>query len=218
MALRERVVSAMTATEDQDLMARIVAGDEQALGALYDRCGGLVYTIALRITGDPRRAQEVTQDVFQIVWTDMVSYAAVVRTVTDWIVGITRHWAIEVARWRRYTLSRHELSLDDLEAPQARHSRDTAHQAVLGLSVRTALTSLPEEQLEAIRLTYFGGLHVNEIASTLGVPVGTVKTWLRLGLVRLRAVLELDGAAGTASGETSKGTDRVERLPARNNE
>ncbi len=218
MARRERVVLAVAAPEDQALLARIVAGDEQALGVLYDRCGGLVYTIALRIAGDPLRTQEVTQDVFRIVWTNEVSYAAVTHTVTDWIVGIARHRAIEATRSRQCTLSRHELSLDALEAPQARHSRDTAQQAMLRLSVRRALASLPEEQLEVIRLTYFGGLHVNEIASTLGVPVGTVKTRLRLGLVRLRAVLELDGAAGTASGETSKGTDRVERLPARNNE
>ncbi len=217
MGLRERVVPTAAATVDQDLLARIVDGDEHALGALYDRCGSHVYTIALCITGDPLRAQEVTQDVFQIVWTDVVSYAPVAGTVTDWIVGIARHRAIEATRSQQYTLGRHEVSLDDLKAPQTWHSRDTAHQAVLGLSVRTALASLPDEQLEAIRLTYFGGLRVNEVASTSGVPVGTVKTRLRLVLVRVRAVLEMDRAAKAASSDTSNGMDCCERLPARNN-
>ena len=218
MGLRERVVPAVAAMEDQALLARIVDGDEHALGALYDRCGGFVYTIALRITGDPLRAQEVTQDVFQIVWTDVVSYAAAAGTVTDWIIGVTRHRALEATRSQHSTLGRHALSLDDLNAPQARHRRNTSQQAVLGLSVRTALASLPEAQLEVIRLTYFGGLRVNEIASTLGVPVGAVKTRLRLALVRLRVVLEMDRAAGAASGATQQGTDRFERLSASNKE
>lgn len=175
---------------DEDLLALIAQRDELALGVLYDRYGRLVFSIALRVTGDRETAEEITQDVFQIVWQQVEGFRAAAGTVPGWIVGITRHRAIDETRSRRHKARQREAVTEEttLEQMPAGDGNDVEQQAVLRSDVNSALSALPMAQRQTIELAYYGGLTCVEIASTLGTSVGTVKTRMRLGLVKLRAI------------------------------
>ena len=99
---------------DDELLRLIAQGDEQALGALYDRYGRLVFNIALRVTDDRLCAEEVTQDVFHRVWTHAYGFRPVAGSPAGWIIGITRHRAIDEIRSSRYKGRQREVWLDDL--------------------------------------------------------------------------------------------------------
>ena len=173
---------------DEELLILIAGGDEQALGALYDRHGRLVFAIALRVTGDRLTAEEVTQDVFQIVWQQTAGFRAASGTVPAWIIGITRHRAIDRIRSARHQARQRDASFDDAAAVLT-DTVDVADATAIRSDVRAALDSLPTEQRQVLELAYYGGLTSGEIASSMGTPVGTVKTRLRLGLTRLRSLL-----------------------------
>jgi RNA polymerase sigma-70 factor (ECF subfamily) len=181
---------------DDELLALIAQGNDEALGLLYDRYGRLVYSIALRITGDRQSSEEVTQDVFQIVWQHVAGFRASEGSPGGWLVGITRHRAIDETRSRRHKTRAREVSTEDAPLDALRDGSNVERQAVLRTDVRAALGDLPTAQREAIELAYYGGMTCNEIASSTGMPVGTVKTRLRLGLTKLRSTL-LPGWLGT---------------------
>jgi RNA polymerase sigma-70 factor (ECF subfamily) len=188
-AVRAARLEERTQARDEDLMVDIIRGDTDALAAVYDRHGGLVFTVALRITADPLAAEEVTQDVFQIVWTRAHTFRPATGTLAAWIIGITRHCAVDKIRARPYQRRQSDLWLD--ETPQGMLGDGThfEEQAALRGTVRAALATLPPEQCHVLELAYYGGLSAAEIATSLAVPIGTVKTRLRLGLVKLRAAL-----------------------------
>ncbi len=174
---------------DEELLALIAHGDEHALGALYDRYGRLVFSLALRVVGDRFGAEEVTQDVFQIVWQQTAGFRAESGTVPAWITGITRHRAIDRIRSQRHRARQHDTPIDDAAGAMLTDKVDVADEAAIRSDVRAALGDLPSEQRQVLELAYYGGLTTGEIASSMGTPVGTVKTRLRLGLTRLRAAL-----------------------------
>jgi len=173
---------------DEDLLLMIQRSDAQALMVLYDRYGRLVYSIALRIIGDPSSAEEVAQDVFQIVWQSAGGFRAGMGSPGGWLVGITRHRAIDEIRSRRHKAREREVTTG-WEPVEIGDTSDLAQQVALRSDVEAALTHLPDPQRQAIEMAYFGGLTCNEIAMSLGTSSGTVKTRLRLGLVKLRAIL-----------------------------
>lgn len=176
-------------TSDEEVLTRSAQGDPDALATLYDRHGGLVFRLALCITGDRRGAEEVTQDVFQIVWRQAHTFRPAAGTVAAWLIGITRHRAIDELRSRRSTSRRRELCMDTAPVGELGEQAACEPPAVFRTEVRAAVAALPAEQRHAIELAYFGGLSGPEIAASLGIPLGTVKTRLRRALVRLRAVL-----------------------------
>lgn len=173
---------------DEEVLALVALRDEQALGMLYDRYGRLVYSVALRITGDRLSAEEVTQDVFQIVWQQAGAFRSAAGSPGGWLVGITRHRAIDELRSRRHKSRQREISTETAPAERLTDESDVEQQAVMRIDIYAALAELPTAQRQTIELAYYGGLTSNEIASSLGLPVGTVKTRLRLGLVKLRSV------------------------------
>ncbi|MFL5801034.1 MAG: RNA polymerase sigma factor [Roseiflexaceae bacterium] len=176
------------AATDEELIRRILRRDEPALGAVYDRYGGLVYTIALRITGNREAAEEVTQDVFQAVWQGAGSFQ-LSGSFPAWLAGITRHRAIDLTRSRRYRARAREEAIEPDFAGAAAASDSATDTLPLRTVVRTALAELPPTQRQAIELAYYGGLTHVEIAGRLGEPVGTIKSRMRLGLTRLRGLL-----------------------------
>lgn len=182
-------VNERTSLRDEELLGLIVAGDDQALGALYDRYGRLVFSLAMRVVGDRFGAEEVTQDVFQIVWQQCEGFRASAGTVPAWMIGITRHRAIDRIRTRYHKSGERNTPIDDAAPGTLRASTNVEQEVVMRSDVQAALAELPVEQRNAIELAYYGGLSATEIASSLGTPVGTVKTRLRLGLSKLRAVL-----------------------------
>ncbi|WP_298820033.1 sigma-70 family RNA polymerase sigma factor [Chloroflexus sp.] len=176
---------------DDLLIDLIVQREEAALGELYDRYAALVYAIALRVTADRQTAEEVMQDVFQNIWQTAGGFRRQSGAVSGWIIGITRHRAIDALRSKRERGRSREVTGIDVSAmpPAATKIDDDLEQRALQETVRAALADLPQAQRQAIEMAYYGGLTQMEIAKRLGEPIGTIKTRIRLGLTRLRDVL-----------------------------
>lgn len=177
------------APPDEELIARVRWREEPALAAIYDRYGRLIYTIALRIVGDRESAEEVTQDVFQAVWQSAGSFQPN-GNFSAWLIGIARHRAIDATRSRRHRARAREELLDDERVAGRGEGDGHADLLMLRTVVRNALAELPASQRQAIELGYYGGLTHAEIAAQLGEPVGTVKSRMRMGLIKLRELLK----------------------------
>ena len=181
----------MPAPREDGLQARlssIAAGDEQALSALYDETSALVYTIALRILGNAADAEEVTIDVYAQIWRAASSYHPGRGTVNSWLTMIARTRAIDRLRTRN---RRPEQPIES--AATAVTDRLTPEQETAGHEeqqrVRVALAALPTEQRKVIELACYGGWTQSELARAMRLPLGTVKTRMRLGMWKLREEL-----------------------------
>ena len=179
---------------DEAVIHRIVKGDHNALGALYDLHGRAVYSLAMRIVGDPAEAEEVAQDVFLQVWRAPGRYDKGRATVAGWLMMMTRSRAIDRVRARQARpigAAAGEIAIaslaDDAVGPEA---SIITGQAVERLKV--ALKELPNAMRAAIELAYYEGLTQSAIAERLGEPLGTVKTRMRTGLQKLRLALGPD--------------------------
>ncbi len=179
---------------DEALLRRIARAEPQALGELYDRYGRLVYSLAVRMVGEGGLAEEITQDVFVQVWRKAGTYRPELGRPLTWLASIARHRAIDALRRRktRPPVLLDGLDLDDapLKSADERTPPLQAEQAQARERVLRALANLPEEQRAALLLAYFEGLSHRELAERLDQPLGTVKTRLRLGLQKLRQLLE----------------------------
>lgn len=180
-------------TPDVALVRAMAAGDERALGVLYDRWQPLLYSLVLHVVGDPGDAEEVLEDALWQAWRQAGSYTESRGSVRTWLATIARSRALDRVRVRR--AARRDVSIDDAPAA-AELAIDTdgpaeaAEAADLRTRVRMALSSLPPDQRETVELAYFGGLSQTEIAAATGQPLGTVKTRARLALQKLRTALE----------------------------
>lgn len=172
---------------DLDLIQAMRRGAEAALETLYRRYGGLVYTLGLRIVGDPELAREVLQDTFLSTWAGREAYDPSRGRVPWWLMGIARNRAVDLLRSRSHQARLRErndgpLSLNPAVASQAAAQPDVA----LRTAVRQALEVLSIPQRQAIELAFYGGLTQAEIARELGEPLGTVKSRTREAMERLR--------------------------------
>lgn len=177
---------------DEEIMALVAAGDNAALGVLYDRYGASVFSLALRVLSDRQVAEELVQETFVRVWRQSSSYEAIRGALASWILGIVRNLAIDELRRRS---ARPQAAIGDvterLALVESAHD-DPAEQVDARIrheTVTGALNQLPRAQREVLELAYFGGLSQSEIAARLGDPLGTVKTRMRLGLQKLRSIL-----------------------------
>jgi RNA polymerase sigma-70 factor (ECF subfamily) len=173
---------------DVQLMERVQADEPEAFGALYDRFGARAFRVAGTTVRDSARAEDIVQEAFLSVWRSRARYQPAYGSVGGWIMGIVRNRAIDAhrsnSRHDRRRASDEDLeerlaATDDLEAVAG--ERDDAAQ------LRETLARLPEAQREVIAFAYFGELSASEIARELGIPLGTVKGRMRLGLEKLRA-------------------------------
>ena len=170
-------------------MERLANGDLGALDGLYEHYGAMAFSIAYRITGDRTAAEDVVQEAFLGAWRNAARYVDARGTVRTWLLSIVHHRAIDAIRRRRPTT---ELPEADAPLPGVLTLPDTWDEVSQRLDRETvvaALGSISSVQREAIELAYFGGLTQTEIAERTGVPLGTVKGRLRLGLAGLRAAL-----------------------------
>ena len=177
----------VSADADHSAVARMAAGDQTALGEFYDRHGRAVYSLAFRILRDQRDAEEVVQDVFAQAWRESARYNTRRGSVMAWLMTLTRSRAVDRLRGRR---SRPE------SAPGADPRAEITDAAALADEqlawsvradlVRAALDALPVLQRVAIELAFYEGLTHAEIAARLEEPLGTVKTRIRQGLLKLR--------------------------------
>ncbi|MFI8327316.1 sigma-70 family RNA polymerase sigma factor [Streptomyces sp. NPDC085529] len=182
---------AATAT-DEGIARGLVGGDEHCLAVAYQRWGRLVHTLAARALGDPREAEDVTQQVFVAAWRGRANFRPDRGTLPAWLTGITRRKIADAlaARTRRTELAsalggslEHESRADD--GPERILDR---------MVVTEELSRLPRVQRDILELAYFADLTQTQIADRTGMPLGTVKSHARRGLLRMRHSLELAGA------------------------
>jgi RNA polymerase sigma-70 factor (ECF subfamily) len=176
---------------DPDLVIQLAAGSQEALAALYDRYGRLAYSVALRILGDPGRAEDAVQDAFLKIWTHASSFDARRGSLRTWLLASVRNRSIDYLRGRG-AHERQELELQPALAEVGPRS-DPWREVSLSLertAVREAMSSLPAEQRQAVELAYFAGYSHREIADMTSVPLSTVKGRMRLALEKLSSYLQ----------------------------
>ena len=176
---------------DAQLLALVTRGENWALAELYDRYARLVFAIALKILNDRASAEEIVQQVFIKVWRSARDYRVERGKFTTWMMSIAQHQCIDELRRRRVRpviqpgaeelLS--ELASDDDPAQAVQFTFELTR-------VREALQQIPAEQRMVIELAFWGGLTQQEIAIYCHSPLGTVKTRLRLGMQRLKRLLQ----------------------------
>lgn len=184
---------------DSALVERMIAGDESALSALYDRYSGMLFAMLVRILRDPQAAEEILQDLFLQLWRGAARFDAGRGSLPAWLMVIGRNRALSRLRTRE-----HREIPEDIEAFPANavassvNLEDDAERSLLMEKLRTAMATLPAEQREAVELAYFEGMTQTEIAAHTGSPLGTVKSRVRTAMQSLKQVF--DGGTARQSG------------------
>jgi len=198
MSVPPQVLVPNDSETDAALVARMAAGDEQALGVLYDRWATTVHTLAYYLLGQADEAEDAVEETFWQAWREAGRYDAARGAVSTWLSTIARSRALDRQRARR---RRAEEPLESVvpssdgtggvagSRAAAANPQQEAEASERARDIATALERLPVEQREVIELAYFGGLSQSEIATRTSLPLGTVKTRARLALEKLRAPL-----------------------------
>lgn len=186
-------MDAADALADVELLERIKARDATAFEQLYDRHSRAAYGLAYRILGDAESAEDTVQDAFLTLWRQPDSYGEERGTVRSWLLAVVHHRAIDLIRRRTHREDRQQMLDDALPLPDSSDTMEQARQNVEGEQVRRALEQLPPDQQRSLMLAYFGGYTHDEIARQLGLPLGTVKGRLRIGLQKMRGYLRGEG-------------------------
>jgi RNA polymerase sigma-70 factor (ECF subfamily) len=171
---------------EQALMERLAQRDQAALERLYDRYSTLVYSLLLRITREAASAEELTQEVFLRLWRNAGAYEASRGSLEAWLVTVARNIALDHLRSKREKQRRREGEETLGVAVTLPRTEEWVDRRKRIERVRVLMTSLPEEQRRSLEMAYFEGLTQSEIAAHLEQPLGTVKSWLRNALIRLR--------------------------------
>src|SRR5512133_141849 len=168
----------------------------EALSALYDRYGRLVYTVAIHVVGDAETAEEVTQDVFVRVWEGAHTYRPDLAKVSSWLISITRHRAIDELRRRGVrpekdsTAWPEDTGLDHMDGlPLLDGPEEQVEGHLQSRDIRQVIATLPPDQREVLGLAYFKGLSHSQIAGLLNQPLGTVKSRIRQAMQKVRDTL-----------------------------
>ena len=180
---------------DEDLISLVEAGDAEAFSTLYDRHSRAAFSLAHRMMGERQTAEDLAQDAFIKVWRGAASYRAERGSVRTWILSIVHNRGIDHLR----SQASRRRTQDKIEASAPRSQPSEAFAETWRNSqrdqVREALNTLPKEQLKILELAYFSGYTHVEIAELMGLPLGTVKGRMRLGLKKIRSYFESRDAA-----------------------
>jgi RNA polymerase sigma-70 factor, ECF subfamily len=190
--------------DDETLVESVAGGDARALELIYERYSRGVYSLALRLLTDGPAAEEVVQETFLKLWRQPAAYQPGRGRLLPWLLGVAHHRAIDLLR-RRQLEQRHRINaspqpngdgLVDLLDNFGLTSNEGDPQSRAGafeqrMAIGRALASLPSEQWLPLELAYYKGMTQVEIAAALGLPLGTVKTRMRLGLQQLRKAPDL---------------------------
>jgi len=178
------------ALSDAELMEAVAAGSADALGELYDRYSVRAFRVAWSVCHDQCAAEDAVQEAFVSIFKSRMNYRSQRGTVAAWVLLVVLSRAIDVSRIRAKHSTR-RASYDSLAVvPGPDDVVEKAGARIDAGCVRTALAALPDAQREAITLAYYGGLTHTEIAERLGLPFGTVKGRIRLGMDKLRIAFE----------------------------
>jgi RNA polymerase sigma-70 factor, ECF subfamily len=172
------------------LLGRVARGDQDAYAAVYDRTAGQILGLVRSIVRDPAQSEEVTQEVLLDVWRSASRFDAELGSAAAWVMTLAHRRAVDRVRSEQKAAEREmrvassAVAYDEVaEAVEARLDRER---------VRRCLGSLTELQRESVTLAFYGGYTYREVAGLLGVAIGTVKTRMRDGLIRLRDCLGVD--------------------------
>jgi RNA polymerase sigma-70 factor (ECF subfamily) len=169
-----------------DLLQRSARGDRDAFASLYDAAAARVHGLALRVVRDPAQAEEVTQEAFLEIWRTASRYDAERGSAVSWLLTIAHRKAVDRVRSAEASSRRESTYHHRNQSVDHDTTADAATASLEARRVRTALGALTDVQREAIELAYFGGYTHTEVATLLDLPVGTAKTRIRDGLIRLR--------------------------------
>ena len=180
------LILAVLAMEDGDVVVRLQRREPQALAELYDRYGGMIYRLVLRIVRDTGIAEDLVQETFLRAWNRAGAFDAERGAVGPWLLAIARNRALDYLR-AQSRRGANTMELNETEHP-ARFVDFPAEALNFDLArqVKRALEQLTTDQRAAIELAYFEGMSQSEIAERMGQPLGTVKTWMRRAMLRMR--------------------------------
>ena len=171
------------------LLGQAALGDQAAFAEFYDATSARAYGLALRVVRNPAHAEEVTQEAYLDAWRSSARYDAQRGSAAGWLLTIVHRKAVdrvrsvEAATARDVTWNREAAPIDHDQTSEA------AHASLEAIRVRNAVATLTDVQRQAVELTYFGGYTHTEVATLLDVPLGTAKTRIRDGLIRLRDLM-----------------------------
>lgn len=175
---------------DAELCRALTAGHTAALGMLYDRYSSLVYRLALRILNSPQEAEDLTQEIFLNLWRSG-TYNPSRGSLGSFLTTLTRSRAIDKLRSRgsnlKFIQRWSQMMATETSPPTPFEAASLTQRSHY---VRTALAQLPDKQRQVLEMAYYEGLSQSEIATQLGIPLGTIKTWSRQGLLNLRKNLQ----------------------------
>ncbi|MGD9701326.1 MAG: RNA polymerase sigma factor [Acidimicrobiia bacterium] len=177
---------------ERSMVARITAGDDSALAAVYDQYAPLVHGIAVRLVGSATAA-DVCQEVFVALWEHPERFDVERGTLRTYLATIARCRSIDVLRRTGRRAANEQRSIQHA-ATTAPNVEEAALAMIAAERLRAAVERLPAEQRRAIELAYFGGLTFQQVAQATGAPEGTAKSRLRLALEHLTRALRTDGA------------------------
>ena len=185
----------MNRKTDEELLLLIATADQAAVAELYDRYSKLVYSAVLRMLRDTDDAEDILQEVFVQVWRKAATYKPELGSPKNWLIRIAHNRAVNLVRSKRTRMKQAEVPLPDADTPQASELTTgdlfvEAASAEEQQYVAEALQKLPKDQSKLLDLAFLQGFSHSEIAEMLEMPLGTVKTRIRSGLLTLRSALK----------------------------
>lgn len=184
---------------DAVLVTGVARGDKNSLAEIYRRHGGPAFRLASRVLNDQRLAEDICQDVFLTLWNSPEMYDAERGTLRSWLLMKTHGRSVDSVRASAARFNRENRELNDPSARDYDLEREVWDLTVAD-RIQRALTELPPNEKDAVRLAYFGGLTYREVAAQLGEPEGTVKSRIRTGLKNLGRLLhDLQGESAPES-------------------
>lgn len=172
-----------------DLLRRSALGDEAAFAEFYDATSARAYGLALRVVRNPAHAEEVTQEAFLDAWRSSARYDVGRGSAAGWLLTIVHRKAVDRVRSVEAATARDETWNRETAPTDHDQTSEAAHASLEAARVRNAVATLTDVQRRAVELTYFGGYTHTEVAALLDVPLGTAKTRIRDGLIRLRDLM-----------------------------